>query len=1262
VQATDASDNASALTTLDTAGNPLVVINDSTAPVVNAIAPANGATGIPRDDVITIALSELHDPDTVNSLNVSVDGGAVGGTLALDGASGFTFTPSGLLEFNRTYTVRLRANGVRDRAGNGFTSDFVTTFTTEDFPAPVLTNVAPNSAVQGATVQVTFTGTDLATANGIVSANTGISGNIVSTTDTQVTAQITVASLAATGVTTLGITTLGGSTTVPFTVVQKPPVITGIVPGSAVQGRTVNAEIRGSGLTNVSSLSIDGTGVTLTNRGTGDADDTRVDVEFAIQFSAPGGARTVTVTTAGGTATGSFSIATNQPPLANAGLDQTVTEGDTVTLDGSGSSDPDSQPINFAWTLTSVPVGSTATLTGADSVSPGFTADLPGQYRAELVVDDTALFSSSDEVVITAEPIPDTITLTPDPAQLLTRASLTMTASLNGPAPAGGQIIDLVASNSTVTVPATVTVLESATSVTFAVDSNTATGPVNVVASATAFTGDSAQVTVNARDFSLLIPLVGIDRTESGTLTLAQPAPTGGATIALSIADAGVATISPTSVTIPQGQTTASFDVTGGNSIGFTSVIANGTAEGYTSVSDPITVTDRLIDLPGTRELALGETLDIPVLIAPEPAAVGGVAITLTSSDPSVIEVLTPNITVLEGEYIAMATIRASSTAIGAVSITASSAGFASDVLAAQVTTSLDILESSVQFDVAESDSFYIRLNSAGQPFTAPAGGFTVSLSVDDATCVSIPSTVTIPEGQSLVQQGLSFGGTAGVPCNATVTASHPLFGTDTVNVTVGPQLDDLGSITVSDYASSNNMVGGGLQAQYRVTLSNGSHGGVTVQLRSSDPGTALLAPDALTAGDAVLELTFADGQTTKYFYVQGMSGAVGTTSITATEPRFTDAVDTVDVVAPVLQINSLGTSSTINTLSGQIADDAFYVGTGIPSTPGGSLWRNQVVSAAAGPLTVNLASSDTAIASLTTTGGTAGTAQVTVAVNISNSPTNVASGGVARSFPLFTTALTGSTDITATATDFGAAPVKTVNITVTPASMTVYDNASSNNMVGGGLQIQYRLILSGGSHGGATVRLTSGDSAIALVSPDTTTVGSTFIDVFFADGQTSKYFYVQGISGAVGTTSITATEPRFTDAVDTANVVAPVLRVLSLTTSTTATAANDPFYIQTGIKSGISFWRAQSVSASETLQILLESSDGALCRLVTAATIGLSATVEIQGNQSNSPTSVGTGGVEFDPMAAGSCTISAIAIDYDNTFPSAAQLVNVAP
>ena len=39
----------------------------------------------------------------------------------------------------------------------------------------------------------------------------------------------------------------------------------------------------------------------------------------------------------------------NQPPIANTGSEQRVNEGDLVTLNGSGSFDPDGEIVTYAW-------------------------------------------------------------------------------------------------------------------------------------------------------------------------------------------------------------------------------------------------------------------------------------------------------------------------------------------------------------------------------------------------------------------------------------------------------------------------------------------------------------------------------------------------------------------------------------------------------------------------------------------------------------------------------------------------------------------------------------------------------------------------------------------------------------------------------------------------------------------------------------------------------------------------------------------------
>ena len=93
-------------------------------------------------------------------------------------------------------------------------------------------------------------------------------------------------------------------------------------------------------------------------------------------------------------------VVPNRPPVANAGPDQTVLVGATVTLNGSSSSDPDGNPLTFLWTLVSAPAGSTAALVNPASVNPRFLVDRPGNYTVNLVVNDGTLNSAIDSVVI----------------------------------------------------------------------------------------------------------------------------------------------------------------------------------------------------------------------------------------------------------------------------------------------------------------------------------------------------------------------------------------------------------------------------------------------------------------------------------------------------------------------------------------------------------------------------------------------------------------------------------------------------------------------------------------------------------------------------------------------------------------------------------------------------------------------------------------------------------------------------------------------
>ena len=92
----------------------------------------------------------------------------------------------------------------------------------------------------------------------------------------------------------------------------------------------------------------------------------------------------------------------NSTPVASISAPSTVKWGSTVTLDGTASSDRDGDALGFDWSLLSRPNGSDASLTDADATSSKFTADKPGVYLTQLVVNDGQANSEPASATITA--------------------------------------------------------------------------------------------------------------------------------------------------------------------------------------------------------------------------------------------------------------------------------------------------------------------------------------------------------------------------------------------------------------------------------------------------------------------------------------------------------------------------------------------------------------------------------------------------------------------------------------------------------------------------------------------------------------------------------------------------------------------------------------------------------------------------------------------------------------------------------------------
>ena len=109
---------------------------------------------------------------------------------------------------------------------------------------------------------------------------------------------------------------------------------------------------------------------------------------------------------AGLTGEATLEFRVNTPPVASAGPDQTVNEGDEVTFDGTGSSDTEAALFDYSWTL---PDGTTP---HAFTVTRTFPQD--GSFQATFTVIDTAGSVVTDGMTLTVENLPPDLGPLPD--------------------------------------------------------------------------------------------------------------------------------------------------------------------------------------------------------------------------------------------------------------------------------------------------------------------------------------------------------------------------------------------------------------------------------------------------------------------------------------------------------------------------------------------------------------------------------------------------------------------------------------------------------------------------------------------------------------------------------------------------------------------------------------------------------------------------------------------------------------------------------
>ena len=691
---------------------------------------------------------------------------------------------------------------------------------------------------------------------------------------------------------------------------------------------------------------------------------------------------------------------TNTAPVANAGSNQIAAVNSVVTLNGTFSSDSDGDAITYAWTFTAKPVGSNAILTGATSSTPTFTPDIDGVYVVQLIVSDVFANSTPATVTITAGSA--SLGLTPTPLNLATNAPGTMTLTLSGVAGPSGLVVTL--SNSApgvATAPASVTVPANASSVTFQV-TPVSVGITQISASASGYRPATAIVNVSTptMSVSLSATTVGISKSITGTVTLSGPAPAPGVTVNVNSSPAGVVTVSPSQVVIATGATTGTFTVTGTTAGNATVAVS---APGYTGASASVlSAAVGQISVEKNVTVSLGQTKNLTVQLA-SPAPVGGVVITLTSSNPSAV-VVSNTVTIAGGSTAPASPATVTGVAFGSSTITASASGMTGDSSVVTVGSALTFDPGALQMSAGNVQNLTLSLS-------APApSAMTVNITSSNTSVATVPNSVVIAANATSVQVPVTSVSAGSTTITATPTVANVLPATASVTVS------NLGGIQMP----STNNVAMGQTVNLQITLTSAAPtGGVTINLVNSTPSRATLSASSVFIQAGAVSPA---AQPT----VTGV--APGTTTITANATGFGTATQSINVTA------------------------AFTLTPTTASFPSGStqnLTLTLSAPAPAGGLTATLSSSNTSVATVPATvsipaGAT--TATVTVSGQIPGTATITASAsGVTSASATMTVQNSGVILVSSTTVQPGQTAALNITLPSPAASTTTLTLVSSD-------------------------------------------------------------------------------------------------------------------------------------------------------------------------------------------------------------------------
>ncbi|HEV3333743.1 MAG TPA: PKD domain-containing protein [Bryobacteraceae bacterium] len=611
------------------------------------------------------------------------------------------------------------------------------------------------------------------------------------------------------------------------------------------------------------------------------------------------------------------------PPVANAGPGQFVNIGALVQLDGSGSTDLNGNLLSCKWTMTGAPANSAANLSDRPAVNPTFTADLPGTYTFQLVVNDGVSSSAPSTVTITTNPPIVPMAFAGQNRTVTSNTLVTLTGV--GADPQGKPLVY------------TWTLLSEPPTSTSQISNTAIPQPTLVVNAPGMYV---AQLVVSDGTQTSAPSTVTITTTNTAPVANAGPNQTVafGRTVLLNGSgsfdvDGDPLTYSWTFTTVPAGSA-ATISGPASQFPNFTPDVP-GLYVVQLMVSDPyqsappstvsITIPTPVVITLTPSPLAMSSYLGVLTVSLSVPAGSNGAQINLVSSNTAAATV-PPSVTVAPGASTAQIPVSPGNTG-GSSTITASATSMTSGTATVNFTPIVITLSPN-------------PLALAGLPLTmtvnlsAPAGpaGAVVSLTSSNTTAATVPLTVTVPAGAAMASATVTPGSASGAT-NITASSTSMISGTATVNYTRPPFL----------FVPANPVnVGVGQTTTFAVGLSipAPAPNGTVISLVSSDKTKVKLPVGSVTVPAG------ATAPTTQPT-IQGVS--IGATTITVSATGF-----------PTIS----QTANAVETLT-------FYptsVSLPFPSTSNRYSWLMLSGNAPAGGLTVNLTSDNPAVATVPAT------------------------------------------------------------------------------------------------------------------------------------------------------------------------------------------------------------------------------------------------------------------------------------------------------